>query len=129
MQERKRRPPLRKAEPKISYPKPRTPEEEETLACGLAMDTAIRWMSEGTAPAQVVCHFLKIQSTREKIELQKLKADIKLSEAKCENLEIARDMEKKVDAVIAAIRSYSGKDDDWETIPDDYPDDTMDYRP
>ena len=129
MQERKRRPPLRKAEPVIEPPRPRSEEEEEKLACGLAMDTAIRWMKEGTAPAQVICHFLKIQSTREKMELLKLQKDTELAQAKCEALQVAKEMEKKYDEVMNAIKSYSGKDSEWEPVPDDYPDEIMDYRP
>ena len=129
MQERKKRPPLRKAEPLPEPPAPRSEEEEEKRACGLAMDLAMKWMQEGTAPAQIVCHFLKIQSTREKIELEKLQHDTELSKAKREALLVAKEMERKHDEVIAAIKSYSGKDCDWEVIPEDYPDQTMDYRP
>ena len=71
MQERKKRPPLRKAEPLPAPMAPRSEEEEEKRACGMAMDLAMKWLQEGTAPAQVVVHFLKLQTTREKVELEK----------------------------------------------------------
>lgn len=129
MQERKKRPPLRKAEPLPDPPRPRSEEEEEKYACGLAMDTAIRWMQEGTAPAQVICHFLKIQSTREKMELEKLEHDTELAKAKRDALLAAKEAERKHDEVIKAIKMYSGHDSEWEPVPDDYPDEEMDYRP
>ena len=128
VQERKSRPPLRKADPLPEPTPPRSEEEEEKRACGLAMDLAMKWMKEGTAPAQVVVHFLKLQTTREKVELQKLRNESALAEGKLQAILIGKEMEKKYDEVINAIKSYSGKDADWETIPDDYPDD-VDYRP
>ena len=122
MQERKKRPPLRKADPLPAPMAPRSEEEEEKRACGMAMDLAMKWLQEGTAPAQVVVHFLKLQTTREKVELEKLRRETALAEGKLEAIMVGKEMEKKYDEVIAAIKSYSGKDSDWETIPDDYPD-------
>lgn len=129
MQERKKRPPLRKADPLPEPMAPRSEEEEEKRACGMAMDLAMKWMSEGTAPAQVVVHFLKLATTREKVELEKLRRETALAAGKLEAIMVGKEMEKKYDEVIAAIKSYSGKDSDWETIPDEYPDVDMDYRP
>lgn len=129
MQERKRRPPLRKADPLPEPMAPRSEEEEEKRACGLAMDLAMKWMQEGTAPAQVVVHFLKLQTTREKVELEKLRKETKLAEGKLDAIQLGHELEKKYDRVIDAIKTYSGKSSEWETLPDDYPDQDMDYRP
>ena len=44
MYERKKRPSSRKAEEELEPIPPRSEEEEQKLACGLAMDLAIKWM-------------------------------------------------------------------------------------
>lgn len=121
MYERKRRPPARKAEPDIPHVPPRTEEEEQKLACGLAMDLAIKWMQEGTAPAQVVTHFLKVGSLKEQAELEKTKHEIELLQAKKKAIELDAEQDKKYEEVIKAISAYAGKDQEWEVVEDDYP--------
>lgn len=122
MYERKRRPPSRKAEQEIPRVPPRTEEEEQKLAGGLAMDLAIKWLQEGTAPAQIVTHFLKVNSLKEQAELEKTKHEIELLQAKKKAIELAEEQDKKYEEVIKAISSYAGKDQEWETVEEDYPD-------
>lgn len=120
MYERKRRPPARKAEQAFPRVPPRTEEEEQKLACGLAMDLAIKWMQEGTAPAQVVTHFLKVGSLKEQAELEKTKHEIELLQAKKKAIELDAEQDKKYEEVIKAISAYAGKDQEWEVV-EDYP--------
>ena len=122
MYERKRRPPTRKAETEIPRIPPRTEEEEQKLAGELAMDLAIKWMREGTAPAQVVTHFLKVNSLKEQAELEKTQREIELLKAKKKAIELAEEQDKKYEEVIKAISSYAGKDQEWETVEEEYPD-------
>lgn len=122
MYERKRRPPTRKAEQELKPIPPRSEEEEQKLACGLAMDLAIKWMQEGTAPAQVVTHFLKIGSLKEQAELEKTRHEIELLQAKKKAIEMDEERDKKYEEVIKAISSYAGKDTEWEVVEDEYPD-------
>ena len=120
MYERKRRPPSRKPEKEKIRPPARSEEEEEKLACGLAMDLAIEWMRDGTAPAQVVTHFLKIGSLKEQRELEKIEKEIELLKVKKKAIELAEEQDKKYEEVIRAISSYAGKDSEWEIVEDDY---------
>lgn len=122
MQERKRRPPKQKAEPALSPIPARTEIEEIKRAGGYAMDLALKWLQEGTAPAQIVTHFLKINSPKEQAEVEKLNQEIKLLKAKKKAIESAEEQDKKYEEVIKAISSYAGKDQEWEEVPDDYPD-------
>lgn len=122
MQERKKRPSLRKAETTPKPIPPRTEVEEEKRACGLALDLATKWMEEGTAPAQIVLHFLKIASQQGQADLEKTQCDIELAKAKKKSIESQEEQEKKYQEVIKAISAYAGKDQEWETIEDDYPD-------
>ena len=45
-----------------------TPEARENQLIALAVDLAERQLIEGTASSQVICHYLKLGSTKEKIE-------------------------------------------------------------
>lgn len=121
MYERKKRPPNRKAEPELKPIPPRSEEEEEKEACGYAMDLAKQWLKEGTAPAQIVLHFLKIQSQREQAELAKTQKEIELLEVKKKVIISEEEQEKKYQEVIKAISAYNGKDSEWEVVEDEYP--------
>ena len=99
----------------------RTEQEEIKRAGGYAMDLAMKWLQEGTAPAQIVTHFLKINSPKEQAEVEKLNREIELIKAKKKAIELAEEQDKKYEELIRAISSYAGKDQEWETIEDDYP--------
>lgn len=45
-----------------------TPEARENQMIALAVDLAEKQLTEGTASAQVITHYLKLATTREKIE-------------------------------------------------------------
>ena len=86
------------------------------------MDLAIKWMREGTAPAQVVTHFLKVNSPKEQAELEKTKHEIELLKAKKKAIELDEERDKKYEEVIRALTSYAGKDQEWEVVEDEgYP--------
>ena len=121
MQERKRRPPKQKAEPELTPIPARTEIEEIKRAGGYAMDLAMEWLRNGTAPAQIVTHFLKINSPKEQAEVEKLNREIELLKAKKKAIESAEEQDKKYEEVIKAISSYAGKDQEWDEVPDDYP--------
>ena len=70
----------------------------------------------------MVTHFLKIGSLKEQAELEKTKREIELLRAKKQAIETAEEQEKKYQEVIQAISAYAGRDQEWETVEDDYPD-------
>ena len=121
MQERKKRPPARKANEILRQLPARTDEEEEKQAGGYAMDLALKWLREGTAPAQIVTHFLKVNSPKEQAEVQKLRKEIEVLEAKKKALESAEAQDSRYQEVIKAMSAYAGKDQDWEIIEDEAP--------
>lgn len=118
----KRKPPAVGVIERRNAPPPRTPEEQEQRMIGLAMEAAQKQLEEGTASSQVITHFLKLGTVREQIELEKVKKEIALLDAKKKAIESAEEVEKKYAEVIAAITRYTGKDSDWETVDDDYGD-------
>jgi hypothetical protein len=91
-------------------PRARTPEAREAQLAGLAYDLAEKQFHEGTASSQVIVHFLKVGSTREKIELQKVKQETILVEAKVKDLANVEELKKLYVEAMDAMRGYAGHD-------------------
>lgn len=121
MYEKKKRPSSKKTEAVLERLPSRSEEEDVKYAGNLAMKLAIEWMQKGNAPAQIVTHFLKVNSPKEQAELEKTNREIELLKAKKKAIELAEEQDKKYEEVIRAISAYAGKDQEWETVEDDYP--------
>lgn len=89
-------------------PPARTPEEQEKRMISMAMDLAEKQLSEGTASAQVITHFLKLATTKEELEKEKLIKENKLLNAKAESLQSNSKIEELYEQAISAMRTYSG---------------------
>ena len=98
--QRKRRPPAT------------TPEARENQLISLAVDLAERQLVEGTASSQVITHYLKLGSTKERIEKEILEKQKILIEAKTEALQSAKRIEELYSNALNAMKSYSGKDEE-----------------
>lgn len=72
----------------------------------LAVDLAEKQLREGTASAQVITHYLKLGSTREKIEKEILRKQEKLLEAKTDAIQSTQRVEELYANAIEAMRSY-----------------------
>lgn len=94
-----------------------TPEARENQLVSLAVDLAERQLLEGTASSQVITHYLKLGSTKEKIEKEILEKQKELIEAKTQNLQSAKRVEEMYTNALKAMRNYSGAnigdDDDY----------------
>ena len=86
-----------------------TPEARENQMISLAVDLAEKQLMEGTASSQVITHYLKLGSTKERIEKEILEKQKQLIEAKTQSLQSAQRIEE-LDA-LNAIRKYSGQGD------------------
>lgn len=89
-----------------------SPEARENQMISLAIDLAEQQLREGTASSQVITHYLKLGSTKERQEIEKLKADVKLANAKVEALEAAKQESDLYAEAIKAFKSYTGNEDD-----------------
>lgn len=67
-------------------------------------------MREGTASAQVITHYLKLGSTREKLEQERIANENRLTAKKIEVLESAKRVEDLYSSALNAMRSYAGQD-------------------
>lgn len=87
----------------------RSPEARENQMISLAIDLAEKQLMEGTASSQVITHFLKLGSTKEKIEKEILEKQKELIAAKTESLQSAKRMEEMYAEAMSAIRDYRGE--------------------
>jgi len=85
-----------------------TPEARENQLISLAVDLAERQLLEGTASSQVITHYLKLGTTKEKIEREILEKQKELIEAKTQNLQSAQRIEELYTNALNAMRNYGG---------------------
>lgn len=86
-----------------------TPEGRESQLVSLAFDLAEKQIQDGTASATVITHFLKLGSTRERLEQQRIQKENLLLSAKVDALQSAKRVEELFEEAIAAMRMYSGQ--------------------
>lgn len=89
-----------------------TPEARENQLISLAVDLAEKQLREGTASSQVITHYLKLGSTKERMEKEMMQEQIKLLTAKTEALQSAKHVEELYIEAIAAFRRYNGQYDE-----------------
>lgn len=80
----------------------------ENQMIALAIDLAEKQLREGTASSQVISHYLKLGSSKEKIEKDILLKQKELIEAKTENLQQSKRIEELYAKAIKAMQVYSG---------------------
>lgn len=97
-----------------------TPDQREQQLIARAYDLTERRIAEGTASAQEVTLFLKLGSSRERLEQEKIRHENELLQVKREAIaQQARTEELFADA-IRAMRSYQGQPDEgYDDIPGD----------
>ena len=95
-------------------------EDRENQLISLAVDLAEKQLAEGTASSQVITHYLKLGSTKERIEKEILEKQKELIQAKTEALHSAKRVEELYANALTAMRMYHG-----EEIPE--PDEDDDY--
>ena len=86
-----------------------SPEARENQLISLAVDLAEKQLQEGTASSQVITHYLKLGSTKERHEKEKLEEENKLLRAKTENLQSQKRVEELYSEAIKAMRNYAGQ--------------------
>jgi hypothetical protein len=86
-------------------------EGRESQLVSLAYEEAERQMRQGTAPAQIVTHFLKLGSTREIKEQLRLENENLLLAAKVDQLKSAKKIEELYEDAIKVMRVYTGQDE------------------
>ena len=107
-------------EPKKKMRPATTPEARENQLIALAVDLAEKQLMDGTASSQVITHYLKLGTQKEKLEREILESKKDLMKAQTENLQQAKKIEEMYANAIKAMQHYSGNDP--EDDDDEYED-------
>lgn len=89
-----------------------TPEAREGQLISLAVDLAEKQLREGTASSQVITHYLKLGSTKERLEKEILEKQKDLMDAKTQSLKSTDKLEELYTNALNAFRGYSGQGDE-----------------
>lgn len=96
-----------------------TPDAREQQVANLAYDLAEEQIRGGTASSQVLTHFLKVGSTREQLEQQRIQHENELMKVKREQIEAQARVEELYLAALNAMKSYSGSEPEPEEDVED----------
>ncbi len=88
------------------------PEARENQLIALADSLAEEKLRDGTASNQLIIHYLRLGSTKERLEKEKLEKENELLRAKTEALESAKRSEELYAEAIKAITRYTGHYED-----------------
>jgi len=86
-----------------------SPEARENQLVSLAVDLAEQQLRDGTASSQVITHYLKLGSTKERIEKEILEKQKELIEAKTQSLQSVQRIEELYKNALDAMKNYSGQ--------------------
>lgn len=85
-----------------------TPQGRENQLINLAIDRAEQQIRDGTASAQVISHFLKLGSSRERLEQDRLLSENVLVNAKIDDLANKKDVGEMYKKALGAMQLYTG---------------------
>lgn len=92
-----------------------SPDARENQLISLAVDLAEKQLMEGTASSQVITHYLKLGSSKERIEKEILERQKDLIEAKTKAYQASDEIKELYAEALKAMRTYSGQGE-----PDEY---------
>ncbi len=96
-----------------------TPDEREAQLVSLAYDVAEEQLRGGVASSQVITQMLKLGSSRERLEQERLTHENELTKVKIEAMEAATRMEELYGEAIKAMSRYQGKETPDESVDED----------
>lgn len=93
---------------KTRRPPARDPEARENQLINLAVDLAEKQLNNGTASAQVMTHYLKLATQRERLERAKLEKEVELLRARTDQIAAVQKIDEMYAAALRAMSAYSG---------------------
>ena len=85
-----------------------TAESRENQLIALAVEVAVAQLLSRTASAQVITHYLKLATAREKLEIERLRTGIEVDKAKSATMASQQESDAIYNKALAAFRGYSG---------------------
>jgi len=99
----------RKSNAESPRPPATNPVARENQLIAAAFDLAERQIRDGSATAQVITHFLKLATQREKLEQKRLEGENALLAAKVESIASSARVEELYKNALQAMKSYAGR--------------------
>ena len=113
-------------EPKAKQKSGKSPamsvEAHDNRMISLASKCAEKQLRDGTASSQIICHYLKMGSAKEKLAIEREKAELELIKAKTKSIQSQEHMDILFSKAIKAMSMYKGdtigdgEDEDEEDI-------------
>ena len=89
-----------------------SPEAIENEMIALAVKEVEYRIRNHTASSQELVHYLKMGSEKERLEREKLEAEVELQKVKAQAIESAKHSEELYNAAISAMKLYSGVEEE-----------------
>lgn len=89
-----------------------TPHDRELQMANYADELAEKQLREGTASAQVITHYLKATTERERLEREKIRLEALRLEAQIVQIESQATSGELMSRVMEALQRYTGNDED-----------------
>lgn len=101
-----------------------SPESWENRQVYLANKLAEKQLMDGTASAQVITHFLKLGTTKNQLEIEKLRAETAKANAQAEAIKAGKRDAELLEKAMQCFSMYRGREnEDDEEEMDDYGED------
>lgn len=91
-----------------------TPEERENILISLAYDAAEERIRSGKASSQEIIHFLKMGSSRNELEMEKLNNENEVLRAKADAIGSQQEIKEMYSEAMKAFKVYSGQEEEDE---------------
>lgn len=92
------------------------PDARQQQLIGYADALVEQQILEGTVSPQILTHFMKLASDRERSEQRRMHLEQLKLEAQIKTIESQANADELLERVLAAVKTYSGADDDGEII-------------
>lgn len=89
-----------------------TPEARRAELINLAENLAAQRLQEGSASAQEIVYYLKMNNPKEQLEIKRLEKEIQMIDAKIQSLKSSENIERMYTEAIEAMRRYGSYRDD-----------------
>lgn len=90
-------------------PPAKSPEARENQLISLAIDLVEQRLIDGTASSQETTHFLKLASSKNRLELKLLEKEVELATAKTEQIQSQKRVEELYADALTAMKTYQGR--------------------
>lgn len=99
-------------------PPAKSADAREAQLITLATNLAEKQLREGTASSQVIAHYLRLGTSRERLEQERIRNENELAKAKTESIKAQQKNEALYEEALNAFRSYTAQPYDSDDFYD-----------